>query len=50
MPTDIVEGSQRFVLAHGFTQTARSWETFERLLQTRLPGCGDARRRSARTR
>jgi len=30
-------GSQRFVLAHGFTQTARSWETFERLLRTRLP-------------
>lgn len=37
MPTDIVEGSQRFVLAHGFTQTARSWESFERLLRRRLP-------------
>ena len=30
-------GPQRLVLAHGFTQTARSWETFERLLRTRLP-------------
>ena len=30
-------GSQRLVLVHGFTQTARSWETFERLLHTRLP-------------
>lgn len=30
-------GPQRFVLAHGFTQTARSWETFERLLHPRLP-------------
>jgi 2-succinyl-6-hydroxy-2,4-cyclohexadiene-1-carboxylate synthase len=30
--------SQRFVLAHGFTQTARSWSTFERLLQTLMPG------------
>ena len=30
-------GSQRLVLVHGFTQTARSWETFERLLRTRLP-------------
>ncbi len=33
-----VEGPRRFVLAHGFTQTARSWETFERLLQSRLSG------------
>ncbi|HSP28656.1 MAG TPA: alpha/beta fold hydrolase, partial [Ilumatobacteraceae bacterium] len=28
---------ERVVLAHGFTQTARSWETFERLLRTQLP-------------
>lgn len=28
----------RFVLAHGFTQTARSWSTFARLLQERLAG------------
>jgi 2-succinyl-6-hydroxy-2,4-cyclohexadiene-1-carboxylate synthase len=28
----------RFVLAHGFTQTARSWTTFQRLLDARLPG------------
>jgi 2-succinyl-6-hydroxy-2,4-cyclohexadiene-1-carboxylate synthase len=28
----------RFVLAHGFTQTARSWTTFQRLLDSRLPG------------
>jgi 2-succinyl-6-hydroxy-2,4-cyclohexadiene-1-carboxylate synthase len=42
----------RFVLAHGFTQTARSWRPFERALQQRiasaetvavdLPGHGDA--------
>lgn len=31
------DGPQRFVLAHGFTQTAGSWETFEQLLHTRLP-------------
>jgi len=30
-------GPHRFALAHGFTQTARSWETFERLLRARLP-------------
>ncbi len=45
-------GARRFVLAHGFTQTARSWATFERLLHQRLhdvetvavdlPGHGDA--------
>ena len=29
---------QRFVLAHGFTQSARSWSTFQRLLESRLPG------------
>lgn len=28
----------RFVLAHGFTQSARSWTTFQRLLESRLPG------------
>jgi 2-succinyl-6-hydroxy-2,4-cyclohexadiene-1-carboxylate synthase len=42
----------RFVLAHGFTQTARSWSTFEQLLRSKLadnvttavdlPGHGDA--------
>lgn len=35
---DAVEAPRRVVLAHGFTQTARSWETFERLLRSRLPG------------
>ncbi|MGB0111813.1 MAG: alpha/beta fold hydrolase [Ilumatobacteraceae bacterium] len=30
--------SDRFVLAHGFTQTARSWSTFAPLLAERLPG------------
>jgi 2-succinyl-6-hydroxy-2,4-cyclohexadiene-1-carboxylate synthase len=29
---------RRFVLAHGFTQSARSWATFQRLLESRLPG------------
>lgn len=29
---------QRFVLAHGFTQSALSWATFQRLLESRLPG------------
>jgi len=29
---------QRVVLAHGFTQTARSWTAFEPLLADRLPG------------
>lgn len=28
----------RFVLAHGFTQSARSWATFQRILEARLPG------------
>jgi 2-succinyl-6-hydroxy-2,4-cyclohexadiene-1-carboxylate synthase len=28
----------RFVLAHGFTQTARSWSTFAGLLRDELPG------------
>ena len=32
------EPSRRVVLAHGFTQTARSWQTFERILSNRLPG------------
>ena len=27
----------RFVLAHGFTQSAQSWATFQRLLESRLP-------------
>lgn len=29
----------RFVLAHGFTQTARSWAMVERLLAERIQGC-----------
>jgi 2-succinyl-6-hydroxy-2,4-cyclohexadiene-1-carboxylate synthase len=29
---------ERFVLAHGFTQTARSWSTFAGLLRDELPG------------
>ena len=37
MPLAAVEGSQRFVLAHGFTQTAKSWDTFGGLMQARLP-------------
>lgn len=32
-----VAGSRRFVLAHGFTQTARSWDTFRQMLSRRLP-------------
>lgn len=28
----------RFVLAHGFTQSARSWATFQQVLESRLPG------------
>lgn len=38
MPTDAIDGTQRFVLAHGFTQTARSWHVIERLVRARLPG------------
>ncbi len=38
MSNENVDGSPRFVLAHGFTQTARSWASFERLLRRRLPG------------
>jgi 2-succinyl-6-hydroxy-2,4-cyclohexadiene-1-carboxylate synthase len=30
--------AQRLILAHGFTQTARSWTVFERLIADRLPG------------
>ena len=30
-------GTDRLVLAHGFTQTARSWAAFEPLLRARLP-------------
>jgi 2-succinyl-6-hydroxy-2,4-cyclohexadiene-1-carboxylate synthase len=47
-----VSSDERFVLAHGFTQTARSWRVFEQLLHDRLggivtvavdlPGHGDA--------
>ena len=32
-----VAPSERFVLAHGFTQTARSWSVIERLLAQRRP-------------
>jgi 2-succinyl-6-hydroxy-2,4-cyclohexadiene-1-carboxylate synthase len=49
---DTVPPEVRWVFAHGFTQTARSWSTFSRLLQQRragittiavdLPGHGDA--------
>jgi 2-succinyl-6-hydroxy-2,4-cyclohexadiene-1-carboxylate synthase len=52
MRHDDVSPASRFVLAHGFTQTARSWGEFERLLRQRvpdattiavdLPGHGDA--------
>jgi 2-succinyl-6-hydroxy-2,4-cyclohexadiene-1-carboxylate synthase len=52
MQHDVANATNRFVLAHGFTQTARSWATFERLLDARLgdvetvavdlPGHGDA--------
>ncbi len=35
---DAVSASDRVVLAHGFTQTARSWSIFEDLLRERLPG------------
>ena len=35
---DAVSPSDRVVLAHGFTQTARSWAIFEHLLRERLPG------------
>lgn len=38
MRHDAVSPTDRFVLAHGFTQTARSWGEFERLLHQRIPG------------
>lgn len=38
MRHDAVTPGARFVLAHGFTQTARSWSTFEPLLAERIPG------------
>jgi 2-succinyl-6-hydroxy-2,4-cyclohexadiene-1-carboxylate synthase len=38
MRHDAVSPGHRFVLAHGFTQTARSWREFERLLHERVPG------------
>jgi 2-succinyl-6-hydroxy-2,4-cyclohexadiene-1-carboxylate synthase len=38
MRHDAVSPGHRFVLAHGFTQTARSWRHFERLLDERVPG------------
>ena len=52
MHDDVIAASRRVVLAHGFTQTARSWETFEQILREQLadvetvavdlPGHGDA--------
>jgi len=52
MPHQILDGSNRYVFAHGFTQTARSWDTLLRLLHLRrsgidaiavdLPGHGEA--------
>ena len=38
MRHDAVTPGDRFVLAHGFTQTARSWSGFGRLLQQHRPG------------
>lgn len=38
MRHDAVDPPSRWVLAHGFTQTARSWTTFARLLEAALPG------------
>ena len=38
MRHDAVTPAARFVLAHGFTQTARSWSTIEPLLAERIPG------------
>ena len=38
MRHDAVEPVHRLVLAHGFTQTARSWAAMERLLRARIPG------------
>ena len=37
MQHDVIDASRRFLLAHGFTQTAGSWETFARILRARLP-------------
>ncbi|HUS41767.1 MAG TPA: alpha/beta fold hydrolase [Ilumatobacteraceae bacterium] len=34
---DVEAGPRRLVLAHGFTQTARSWATFEQYLHAELP-------------
>lgn len=38
MVHDAVARPRRLVLAHGFTQTARSWDRMRRLLAERLPG------------
>jgi 2-succinyl-6-hydroxy-2,4-cyclohexadiene-1-carboxylate synthase len=38
MVHDTAEGPTRFVLAHGFTQTARSWDSFSMLLHEQLSG------------
>jgi len=35
---DAVTPAERIVFAHGFTQTARSWSTFDRLMRERLQG------------
>jgi 2-succinyl-6-hydroxy-2,4-cyclohexadiene-1-carboxylate synthase len=36
-PTEAAAATERFVLAHGFTQTARSWSAVERLMAERRP-------------
>lgn len=38
MRHDAVTPTERIVFAHGFTQTARSWSTLDRLMRERLPG------------
>ena len=35
---DTVTPAERIIFAHGFTQTARSWSTFDRLVRERLQG------------
>ena len=35
---DVDAAGSRLILAHGFTQTARSWATFEGVVADRLPG------------
>jgi 2-succinyl-6-hydroxy-2,4-cyclohexadiene-1-carboxylate synthase len=35
----VTSSAPHFILAHGFTQTGRSWENVEGLLRTAIPGC-----------